>query len=192
MRNRKKDFKIIILKLLKDIKFNILNLNTSRWLTIIWSFVWIISLFMNWIIIQDNWIIKNYSSFNSISWNTWYIIILLLLTIIFLTFWGNYKEKMKLYSNIDLKNYVIILFSWIFMVLTWIICVSFSVWLETFSKDIKYWNWVILSIVSAILIIAWGYLTRKEFYKNSSEIILEKLEQNRRKEREKNNMSLPF
>ena len=99
---------------------------------------------------------------------------------------------MKLYSEIDVKNYTFILFTWILMIVISIICTSFSVWLEIFSKEVKYWNGLILCTVSAILIIIWWYITRKEFYKNSSEIILEKLSQERRKEKKKSNLSLPF
>lgn len=99
---------------------------------------------------------------------------------------------MKLYSEIDLKNYVIILFTWFFMILASIMILSFSIWLEIFEKDFKHGNWLILCMVSSILIIIWWYLTRKDFYKNSSEIILEKLKEERNKEKSKDNLSLPF
>lgn len=190
MRNRKNKLKDSILRFLKEINFKVLNLNIPRWITVIWAFVGIISLFMAWIVDKEKAMVWN--SFYPISGNVGYIIFILLFIIILLTFWGNYKEKMKLYSDIDLKNYVFILFTWIFMVLVGIVCASFSVWLEMFWKEIRYWQGLILSIVSAILIIIWWYLTRKEFYKNSSEIILEKLSQERNKEKEKQNISLPF
>lgn len=190
MRKRRKEIKNLITENIKNINFQILNLNISRWLTVIWSVLWIVSLFLPWIINKkDNF---SWNSFNSISWNLWFLLIILLLLIIILTFWSNYKEKMKLYSEIDLKNYVIILFTWIIMILSWIIVWSFSVWLQTFEKDIIYWKWLILLIVSSIFMIIWWYLTRKEFYKNSSEIILEKLSQERKKEKVKDNLSLPF
>lgn len=100
---------------------------------------------------------------------------------------------MKLYSEIDIKNYLVILFSGLFIILSWIVCINFSIWLETFGwKEVKYWSWVILAITSAIFIIVWWYLVRKDFYKNSSEIILEKLNRERNKEKAKENISLPF
>ena len=190
MRNRWKNYKNFITSFWKEIAFKILNLNISRWVTIIGSIVWIISLFLPWI--NDTKSQTTYNSFNNIAWNVGFLIIIFHLIIIFLTFGANYKEKMKLYSEIDLKNYVIIIFTWFFIFLAWIMEASFVNWLETFQTWIKYWNWLILAIVSAILIIAWGYLTRKEFYKNSSEIILERLSQERNKDKEKTQISLDF
>ena len=109
-----------------------------------------------------------------------------------MTFWANYKEKMKLYSDIDVKNYLVILFTWFFMFLASIMWVSFSVWLETFWQDTTSGTWLILCIASAVIIIGWWYWARKDFYKNSSEIILEQLNQERHKEKWKDNITLPF
>lgn len=195
MRARKKDIKKISLDFLKNINLQIFNLNISRWLTFFGSIAWIIWLFMPWIVINDKniWKIINYNSFSAISWNVGFLIIIMLFVIILLVFWWNYKEKMKLYSDIDLKSYIFILFVWSFIILSGIMCVSFSVWLEVFWwKDVKYWSWVIFTMVSAFFIFTWWYLTRKDFYKNSSEIILEKLNKERNKEKSKENISLPF
>lgn len=193
MKSRKRNLKKISLNFLKNINLQIFNLNLSRWITVIWASVWIFSLFLPWIsIVDQNKSILN-NSFNATSWNVWYIIIIMLFSIIFLIFWWNYKEKMKLYSEIDIKNYLVILFSGLFIILSWIVCINFSIWLETFGwKEVKYWSWVILAITSAIFIIVWWYLVRKDFYKNSSEIILEKLNRERNKEKAKENISLPF
>lgn len=193
MKSRKRNLKKISLNFLKNINLQIFNLNLSRWITVIWASVWIFSLFLPWIsIVDQNKSILN-NSFNATSWNIWYIIILMLFSIIFLIFWWNYKEKMKLYSEIDIKNYLVILFSGIFIILSWIVCINFSIWLETFGwKEVKHWSWVILAITSAIFLMVWWYLVRKDFYKNSSEIILEKLNRERNKEKAKENISLPF
>lgn len=190
MRNKKNFLKNFIYNNFKNLNFQILNLNVPRWLTIIWSIIWIVSLFLPWIINEKN---KNYwNSFYAISGNIWFLLLILLILIIALTFWSNYKEKMKLYSEIDIKNYSIILFTGILMILSGIIIWSFSVWIQTFEKDIIYWKGLILCVVSGIFIIIWWYLTRKDFYKNSSEIILEKLSQDRKKEKTKDNLSFPF
>lgn len=193
MKSRKRNLKKISLNFLKNMNLQIFNLNLSRWITVIWASVWIFSLFLPWIsIVDQNKSILN-NSFNATSWNIWYIIILMLFSIIFLIFWWNYKEKMKLYSEIDIKNYLVILFSGIFIILSWIVCINFSIWLETFGwKEVKHWSWVILAITSAIFLMVWWYLVRKDFYKNSSEIILEKLNRERNKEKAKENISLPF
>lgn len=190
MRTNNFNFKKFFLDLIKKINFNILNLNTHRTVTIIWAITWIISLFLAWII--DEKAPEKWNSFQDLSGNVWYINILLLLIIIFITFGENYKEKMKLYTEINFKNYVFIIFSWAFMILSSFIILRFSVWLERFWSEIKHWSWIILSVVSSILILSGWYLTRKDFHKNSSEIILERLSKERSKEKEKKQIHFDF
>lgn len=190
MRTNNFNFKKFFLDLIKKINFNILNLNTHRTVTIIWAITWIISLFLAWII--DEKAPEKWNSFQDLSGNVWYINILLLLIIIFITFGENYKEKMKLYTEINFKNYVFIIFSWAFMILSSFIILRFSVWLERFWSEIKHWSWIILSVVSSILILSGWYLTRKDFHKNSSEIILERLSKERNKEKEKKQIHFDF
>ena len=193
MKRRKNNlakFQRFISEFLKNIKFDILNLNMSRWTTVIWAITWIISLFLPWIVDTKRNI--SWNAFYPIAGNAGFMIIIWLLIIIFLTFWANYKEKMKLYSDIDVKNYLVILFTWFFMFLASIMWVSFSVRLETFWQDTTSGTWLILCIASAVIIIGWWYWARKDFYKNSSEIILEQLNQERHKEKWKDNITLPF
>ena len=111
---------------------------------------------------------------------------------IFVTISNNYKEKIKLYSDLSIKNHFIIITSWLFILSFSIISLSFISWLNTFSWDMRYWNWIILCMTSSIIILIWWFLTRKEYYSNSSEIILDKLNNDRKKIKEKNNMKLPF
>lgn len=193
MRNKKNklnSIKNLIINFFRNTRFEIFNLSAPRWITVIWAILWIISLFMTWIEKPNT--TTSFNSFSGLSGNVWYIIIILLAIIIILTFGSNYKEKMKLYSDIDLKNYTIILFTWTLIFLSNFIILSFSAGLEKLSTWFTFWNWLPLSVVSSILIILWGYLTRRDFQKNSSEIILEKLEQERNKAKEKNNLTFPF
>lgn len=176
-------------KFLKKIGFNIFNLDIAKWLTAIWCIIWIFSLFLPWFY---EWKDLSWNSFSIITWNIGYINIIFFIIILFLIFWDNYKEKMKLYSEIDFRNYIFILFVWFFIVLTWVIEVRFSAWIEYFWKEIKHWSGLILSVVAGIFIITWGFLTRKNFQKNSYEIILDKLKKWRKNEKEKENMSFPF
>jgi len=55
MRNRKTDFKKTVKNVFSNFKFEILNLNLSRSLTVIWAIIWIVSLFMDWITDSVNW-----------------------------------------------------------------------------------------------------------------------------------------
>ncbi|RAL57712.1 hypothetical protein BLD25_02160 [Candidatus Gracilibacteria bacterium GN02-872] len=193
MKRRKNNlakFQRFISEFLKNIKFDILNLNMSRGTTVIGAITGIISLFLPWIVDTKRNI--SWNAFYPIAGNAGFMIIIGLLIIIFLTFGANYKEKMKLYSDIDVKNYLVILFTGFFMFLASIMGVSFSVGLETFGQDTTSGTGLILCIASAVIIIGGGYWARKDFYKNSSEIILEQLNQERHKEKGKDNITLPF
>lgn len=176
----------------KKIKRKYASLSKSQQTIIVWSIVGIISLFFPWIVDNtQNGNIK-YNSFNAISWNIWYILIILLIIQIFLTLSNNYKEKMKLYSDIDLKNHFIVIITWVIHILLGIIAINFAVWLSIISQYMTFGEWPIISIVWWIVVIVWWIYLRIEHKNNSSEIILEKLSQNREKNKQKENMELPF
>ena len=97
-----------------NFRFKSLNLNFSKQLTILWSIMWFISLFLPWIKDVENLI--SWNAFNSISWNIWFLLIIILLIPIFVTLSTNYKEKIKLYSDLSLKNHFMIITSWFFVI----------------------------------------------------------------------------
>lgn len=182
-RNKAKD-------LLKKIKFKYLNLNISYQIVIILSILGIISLFMPWIINAEGNAVWN--SFNSISWNIWYILITCYIILIFSLISSSYQEKIKLYTDISVKNYFLIISTWLFSLFFWIISISFIAWLSTLWQDYSNWKWLIFCMtIWIILIICWFFI-RKSSKKTNSEVILEQLNQNREKIKEDNNMTLPI
>jgi len=187
-KNTKNKFKRKLNSHFENLKFKSINFSFSKQIIILWSIIWFISLFLPWIIDNN----KTWNSFNSLTWNIWFIIVIILVLSIFVTISNNYKEKIKLYSDLSIKNHFIIITSWLFILSFSIISLSFISWLNTFSWDMRYWNWIILCMTSSIIILIWWFLTRKEYYSNSSEIILDKLNNDRKKIKEKNNMKLPF
>lgn len=190
MNNRTYDSKNKINFFINKLKFKFSNLSIPYQITLFWSFIWLISLFIPWIIDNDNW--KIWNSFNSITWNIWYLLIFIFLLPSFLILSNSYKEKLKLYSDLNFKNHLIIINSWLVSISFSIISLSFAIWLSTIGQNILYWKWPILSMVAWILILIWWLYIRKEFKKTSSEIFLEKLSYEREKIKEKNNMKLPF
>jgi len=173
-----------------NFKFKSLNLNFSKQLTILWSIIWFFSLFLPWIKDSDNLVSRN--AFYSITWNIWFLLIIIFFIPIFITISTNYKEKIKLYSDLSLKNHFMIITSWFFVISFSIITLSFVNWLHTFFENTSYWNWVILCMTSWFIILTWWIMIKKEYYSNNSEIILNKLNKNREKNKEKDNMKLPF
>lgn len=186
------DIKKIFNNFLKKIKLKYLSLSIAKQIVLIGAILWILSLFFPWII--DKWTeINSWNSFNSITWNIGFIMIFIFLFQFFLVLSNSYKEKLKLYSNIDLKNYFLIIISGIIAIILSIVLVSFVSGLELFSQSIKYGKWPIFCIISWILIIIWWIFMRKDFNKNNSEIILEEMAKNREKNKQtKENMELPF
>jgi len=176
--------------LLSNIKFKSLNLTLSKKLIIISIIIWFISLFLPWIndLEKDN----SWNSFYSLTWNIWFLLIFILSLPIFIIFSTNYKEKIKLYSDLSVKNHFLIITSWFIIISFSIISLSFINWLHTFFENIFYWKWVILCMTSWFIMLFWWILLRKEYYQDSSEIILNKLNQNREKFKEDDNMKLPF
>jgi len=174
----------------KNFKFKGLNLSFSKQLVLLWTILWFISLFMPWI---NNWNnSESWNAFNSLTWNIWYLLIFVFILPIFVILSTNYKEKIKLYSDLSIKNHFTIIASAIFIISFSIITLSFINGFNTFVDNTYYWNGIILSMTSWIIILIWWLLIRKEYYTNSSEIILDKLNQDREKAKEKDNMKLPF
>jgi len=175
---------------IKNIKFKSINLTFSKKIIFLWIFIWFISLFLPWIIDTEKMITWN--SFYSLTWNIWFLLIIILLLPIFIIFSTNYKDKIKLYSDLSVKNHFIVITSWFIVISFSIISLSFINWLHTFFENIFYGKWVILSMTSWFIILFWWILLRKEYYSDSSEIILNKMNQNREKLKKEDNMKLPF
>ena len=189
-KNKQNNFKDDIKCFLSKIKFKSINLTFSKQIVLIWVIIWYISLFIPWIKDINEWIFWN--SFYSLSWNIGFLLMIILSLPIFVILSTSYKEKIKLYSDLSLKNHFIIITSWVFIISFSIITLSFINWLHTFFENIFYWNWVILSMTSWFIILIWWIMIRKEYYADSSEIILDKLNQNRKITKQEDNMKLPF
>ena len=179
-----------IKKVLKKFKFKSLHLSLSKQITLLGCIIWYVSLFFPWIIDVQAGITWN--AFNSLTWNIWYLLTLILFIPIFLTFSTNHKDKIKLYTNISVKNHFLVLTVWFFVLSFSIITLSFVNGLHTFFENTIYWNGVILSMTAGIIILIGWFMIRNEYYKESSEIILNAFNQNKEKVQEKDNMKLPF
>ena len=189
-KNLNNNYKNEITCFLKNIKFKSTNLTFSKKLIFLWIFIWFISLFLPWIVDTEKMITWN--SFYSLTWNIWFLLIIILLLPIFIIFSTNYKDKIKLYSDLSVKNHFIVITSWFIVISFSIISLSFINWLHTFFENIFYGKWVILCMTSWFIILFWWILLRKEYYSDSSEIILNKMNQNREKFKKEDNMKLPF
>ena len=132
-----------------------------------------------------------WNSFNSIAWNIWYFIFLLLIVALFILFSTTNKEKLKLYTNLSIKtHYYLLTISWIIISFC-IISLNFINWLTILSQNLKNWDWIIYCFISWIIILIWWLIIRNNFYKNSSESI-EYYNFYTNITKKKKNMKLPF
>ncbi len=187
---KKRKIQNILIKTINTLKFKSLYLSFSGKISLFWSGVLLISLFQPWLINTDN--DKFWTSFSPLAWNIGFILILLLLLILFFTLSTSNKEKIKLHSNISFKNYYIIIISWIFIILSWLISLSFINWLQFFFQNIIYWQGVILTISSGIVILFWWLWSMKEQKEYKIETFINEYWETETKTIAKNNMKLPF
>lgn len=188
--NRKNKLLQSLTNFINNVNFKSLNLSPPKQITLISCIIWYVSLFMDWIVNTDSKI--NLNSFHSLTWNIWFLLIIIFTLPIFVIFSTNYKEKIKLYSDLSLKNHFIIITSWFFILSFSVISLSFVKWLSMISDNYNFWSWVILSMTVWFFILFWWFFIRKEYYENSSEIILNRFNQNKDEAKEKDNMKLPF
>jgi hypothetical protein len=190
MTKRNRETKKNFLRIIKNLWFKLSNLTILNQIIISLCIGWIISLFMPWIIDKENSI--SWNAFNSISWNIGYVMMVIYLVLLFLMISSTNKEKIKLYADFNFKNHLIIIGSGFVEMCFWIIMVSFVNWLSAVWQNIVHWNWLILFMAIWVWICVLWIFIRNDYKKVNSEIILEQLNQNREKIKEKDNMSLPI
>jgi small-conductance mechanosensitive channel len=190
MNRRERATKRDFLGKIRNLRFKLNNLTIPNQIVIFLCIVWIASLFMPWVIDKENSI--SWNAFNSISWNIGYIMIIIYIILLFLMISSTQKEKIKLYTDLNFKNHFLIISSGLASICFWIIMVSFVNGLSAVWQNIVHWNGLILSMAIWILICIFGILIRNDYKKVSSEIILQQLNGNREKAKEKDNMTLPI
>ncbi len=191
-KNRK--LKRKLLQIIDLIKLKGFNLSLYKKITLSWVLVWFISLFLKWVNSENN--INHVSnSFWSLAWSTWITILIIQALIIFLIFSRKNKEKLKLSTDIHIKDYSLIIVWWIFTIIISINTLNFINWLQTFASDIFIWAWIISEICAWILITVWWIIARIEYYKNKSQIYINESDEESNTDKENDedkNMSLPF
>ena len=190
-RKKERKAKKILTSLYQIFQFKSINLSFSSKITVTWSIVSIVSLFIPWII-DANQTDATWNAFNPIAWNIGFWMILLLMFIIFIVISNTIKEKIKLALDIRVKNYIIIIITWVFILVNSVIYISFVNWLALFLDNIVVWNGVILYMVSWIMIIIWGILERKEYRKRDNESFINEESYMKNISWDKDNMKLPF
>ncbi len=145
---------------INSIRFRIESFSFPKILILSWVILGFFSLFMKWINSSDPLISSN--SINNVTSFTAYMTMILLFIILFLIFSFNKKEKMKKWSNIIFRDYIIIIFISLILFILSINSIWVITWLNMFSSDISYWWWIIMLLVSSIFLFVWGFLLKND------------------------------
>ncbi len=175
------------------VKLKGLNLSTSKKIVLAWIIVWFFSLFLNWIDSTSTTSLSVANSFSDLVWRTGVTLLILQFFIIFIIFSKKNKEKLKLSIDSHIKDFSLVIISWVFTIVVSINALNFVSWLQFFSSDVIYWAWIISEICAWIMITAWWILLRREFYKNLNKVYVNESEDESIEIiEEDSNMSLPF
>jgi len=186
--NNTRKIKRILNDFLNLIKFKSFNLTKSKQIIFIWIVLTYISLFSNWLLINNN---KSENIFNNITGFSWVIIFILISFLFFILFSRNYKEKIKKSLKLNLKDYNFFIYFSIIIWILWISILSNIIWLKRFQSDISYWNWTILLISASIIIFIWAILLKKET-KEKNYICINEAEGETIDKKWEKNMKLPL
>lgn len=179
-----------IIKILSIFWFKSLILSIPWKIVLLSSITLFVSLFLPWVIYAEKKITWN--SFEAISWNIWYPLIIIVLILIFNIFSSFNKDKIKLHSNLTFKNHFLIILIWFFIITSSIITINFINWLDTFVDNVTYWKWVIITLTAWFFITLWWILMKKEHEKSNIWVFYSNIESSYIKTEEKNNTKLPF
>jgi hypothetical protein len=177
------------IKISNNIRFKIESFSFAKIVILVWVLLWYSSLFMKWIDSENKIFISNI--FNNITYISSIIFIISLSIILFLLFSINKKEKIKKSTSIVFRDYIIIIFISIIIFTLSINNLWVIIWLDIFSSEVFYWNWVIILIMSSIFIFIWWFLLKNEHY-SWDNIYLNDSNEQKSENSEINNTKLPF
>nr|MDD3720050.1 hypothetical protein [Candidatus Gracilibacteria bacterium] len=196
-RAKTRKFKRQLLQIIDLIKLKGLNLSTSRKIILAGILVGFISLFLNWSdstsVTSNN--IEN--SFSDLVGRTGITLIIIQALILFLTFSKKNKDKIKISTDLHIKDFTLVIIAGIFTIIVSINALNFINGLQRFSSDIILGTGIISEICAGIIVTVGGILLRSEFYKNRNQVYINESEEEiiddgTIEKVDENNMSLPF
>jgi hypothetical protein len=186
VKNRK--IKRFLIKLVNLTKFKTISFCINKKIILISVILWYASLFLNWIKITEDNTISYFNSFNKINIFNSSIIFIILTIILFILFSSTKKEKLKLFTHFNLKDWALLTLLNLIIILLSISSLSTIIWLKIFYLNINYDSWVIFAIISWIL---WLFASLRLKKESNNKIILNESDDDT-KIVDNNNMKLPI
>lgn len=189
----------VFIELSSKIWYKYLELNLWVKISIFWTILVLISLFLPWIESLD-WITPlnsgNFSenAFSIYTWFIWYFLLILLIFMLFTLISEKRKERLKYFSLLDLPESILVFFTTSILTIISIQYFFMIGWLQTFNQNIIHGSWLILATTWTIILYVWYIFMKKIRKKGNSAILWYENHETHfeRKENNPNNMKLPF
>ena len=194
LRTRSKNRKIKrrFLKFVNLFKFKTNNLDIFLQVVIIWIILSIVSLFLPWIDIASNIEKETYNSFSYLTWMIGYFLIFLDIFLLFIAVSNRRKEKFKLNTRLFFRDNSVIIISWILILIFSLNTFFLIKWLAILESSYVPGKWLILSFVSAIIIIFAGIMENKKTKLENYSLVTNDSNTKEKNIENDRNMKLPF
>ncbi len=190
LRAKNRRLKRVIIQSAQLLKFKGFYLSTGGKITVFWVIVIVISLLSRWI--NTFWIDIPTNAFGKTAGSVGYTLLIICCFILFLTFSFHKKQKIKLGTDLNFRDYNAITFSWLITIILSIHSIMFISWFQAFSSSITYGNWPIISLIGWILFLVGWLMLKKETKNQNQSISINDINYDEKEQAIKENMKLPF
>lgn len=187
-KNRK--IKRYILQSFQLMKFKWIHLSLWGKLSSTGAIVLALSCLATWVTSTDGTL--SWNAFSALAGRVWITFILISLGVLFLIFSINKKEKIKLGTDLNFRDYNAIIMSWILTIILAIHAYIFVWWFQSFSSTVKIGNGAIFALIWWLFLMSWWFVLKKEIHLHNKWLIFTDAEGKTETEIMDENMRLPF
>lgn len=190
LRAKNRRIKRLVLQWFQLIKFKSFHLSLWWKISAVWAFITLFSLINNWIYAPELEIKSN--AFWANAWGVWYTLLMISFISLFLIFSFHKKQKIKLWTDLNFRDYNALIIGGVMSVLLSVHVFMFISWYQSFSSSITHGNGPIIALIGWILSIFWWIILKKES-KNQNQILsINDIWYDEKEQEIKENMKLPF
>lgn len=172
------------------LKFKWFHLTWWWKISVIWIIILWISLFSSWIDFSNTEFSGN--PFSKTSGHIGFTLLCIIIFILFLIFSFHKKEKIKLWTDLNFRDYNAIIVCWVLSIILVTHSMIFITGFQTLSSEISIWKWPTIAIIWWIFITIWGILLKRETKNSNKSLIIDDIHYKETTESRQENMKLPF
>lgn len=191
-KNRAKSRKIkrLVISSFQLLKFKWFHLTLWGKISSFGAIITIFSLFFKWIFHTTESL--SGTPFTKTGGYMGYSLLLIWAFVLFLAFSFDKKEKLKLWVDLNFRDYNAIIWAGILNTILSLHSFVFISWLQAFSSEISIGKWPVISIVWWILISIGGFILKREAKFDNRSVIINDINYKEKDEHSQENMKLPF